>query len=588
VAASAILAIKIVADAKGAGRGFDQASTKAQKFGKAMQRAAVPAAIVGAALVTAGKRAVTAASDQEQAYGGLDAVYGKHASVVKESAKTAAASAGMSATAYAEMAAQIGGQLKSAGVPIDKVAGQTDKLIKRGADLATTYGGTTADAVNSLSSAFRGEFDSSERLNVGLSAATVQAELVRRGQDKLTGAALAAAKVQATQALIYKNSGDAAGQFAQQTDSLAEKQQIAQANMENTAATLGAVLLPVVGLVTDALADLAGWMGKNAKIVQVVAGVVAGLAAVILVITGVMRAYAAVQAIVNAVMAANPAVLITLAIIALVAVVVIAYKKSETFRKVLQALGRAGVAVFRVLVAAVRAYLSIFVAVARGVAAGARAMWRALSAAFRAVASVARSVAAAVRAAWSATMHGLSAAARAVSAVFRAAWSGIRSSASAAVSAIRSFFSGLASTASAIVGRIVAAFRRIVSAVRGLNLPNPFAAMAGWIDSVIGRISDLIGWLSRIKVPHIDLPGGKSGPAASSAPAVASAGGMTARGGVPGRSAASAGAGGITINVSGALDPDAVARQIEQILRGRARRVSGPRRIGAPVAVGAI
>lgn len=37
---------------------------------------------------------------------------------------------------------------------------------------------------------------------------------------------------------------------------------------------------------------------------------------------------------------------------------------------------------------------------------------------------------------------------------------------------------------------------------------------------------------------------------------------------------------GVTVIVNGALDPDAVARQIDKLLRGRARRVGGPRVVG--------
>ncbi|MFF4547252.1 phage tail tape measure protein [Streptomyces sp. NPDC001406] len=51
---------------------------------------------------------------------------------------------------------------------------------------------------------------------------------------------------------------------------------------------------------------------------------------------GISLAFAAAQAVVNAVMAANPIILVIVAIVALVAALVIAYKKSETFRAIVQ------------------------------------------------------------------------------------------------------------------------------------------------------------------------------------------------------------------------------------------------------------
>jgi phage-related protein len=52
---------------------------------------------------------------------------------------------------------------------------------------------------------------------------------------------------------------------------------------------------------------------------------------------GVSKAFTAVQAALNAVMAANPVFLIVIAVVALVAAVILAYKKSETFRDIVNA-----------------------------------------------------------------------------------------------------------------------------------------------------------------------------------------------------------------------------------------------------------
>lgn len=82
--------------------------------------------------------------------------------------------------------------------------------------------------------------------------------------------------------------------------------------------------------VADVLGKVIGWMVDNKETVGAFAGV-------ILTVVGAMKVWAAVQAVLNAVMAANPLGLVVIAIAALVAGVVYAYKHFEGFRKVVDA-----------------------------------------------------------------------------------------------------------------------------------------------------------------------------------------------------------------------------------------------------------
>jgi phage-related minor tail protein len=84
-----------------------------------------------------------------------------------------------------------------------------------------------------------------------------------------------------------------------------------------------AALSVVVGGLTLALKAQAIWTG-------ITTGVMKGVAVV-------TRGWAAAQALLNAVMALNPFVLVAIAIAALVAGIIVAYQKSETFRSIVQA-----------------------------------------------------------------------------------------------------------------------------------------------------------------------------------------------------------------------------------------------------------
>jgi len=115
----------------------------------------------------------------------------------------------------------------------------------------------------------------------------------------------------------------------------------------------------------------------------------------------------------------------------------------------------------------------------------------------------------------------------------------------------------------------------------------PIDAIADAIGWVIEKVESLIGWLGRIKVPDVGGLLGKLNPFSASAPS-GSFQPVVARVAAPAVPMGRAGFGtvgsvgsvarlgsGVTINVNGALDPDAVARQIERILKARSRRTRG-------------
>lgn len=88
------------------------------------------------------------------------------------------------------------------------------------------------------------------------------------------------------------------------------------------------------GILVPAMQRTVGWLAQTRV------GILAQAAASKVAAAGT-KVWAGVQAIFNAVMALNPVVLITLAIIALVAVIVVAYQRSDTFRKIVQGAFRA-------------------------------------------------------------------------------------------------------------------------------------------------------------------------------------------------------------------------------------------------------
>lgn len=100
------------------------------------------------------------------------------------------------------------------------------------------------------------------------------------------------------------------------------------------AESAGSTLADTLGRVVDVIASVTGWLAKNSTVVSVVVGAVLAGVAAFKTITAVARAYAAVQTALNVILSANPIGLVVIAVAALVAGLIIAYKKSETFRNI--------------------------------------------------------------------------------------------------------------------------------------------------------------------------------------------------------------------------------------------------------------
>lgn len=308
--------------------------------------------VVGAVGIM-GKIAFSAASEAQQAVGAVESVFGQHASTVQGFANSAAQNVGLASSEYGQLSAVLGAQMKNLGVPMDKLAGETDNLIGIGADMAAAFGGTTSEAVEALGSALRGERDPIERYGVSLTQASIDAWKAKNGMDGLSGAADQNANLMATLALITEQTASVQGQFGREVDTAAGQQQRATAEFENAKIAIGQGLLPVVTKAASVFAGFARTLGEHPTLVMVLAGVLGTLAVAILAINAASKIYSVVTSAAaiatwkwTASLLANPITWVVIAIAALIAGLVLFFTKTETGKKVWQGfmdvLGKAG------------------------------------------------------------------------------------------------------------------------------------------------------------------------------------------------------------------------------------------------------
>ena len=206
-------------------------------------------------LIRGAQDSIAAASDLEQQFGALDAIFKGNSDEMKLFSKEMNG-IGLSSASAAKESAYLGAMLKGSGLSLEDTTDKTKDLVKLAGDLAATYGGPTSDAVRAIGALMRGERDPIERYGVSLKQVDVNAKLADMSMQGLTFANEKEAAMQATLALLYEKTTDAQGQAAREADSYAAKMQELNARMTDAQAAIGDALLPALVLVSEWFIDV--------------------------------------------------------------------------------------------------------------------------------------------------------------------------------------------------------------------------------------------------------------------------------------------------------------------------------------------
>lgn len=564
------LIVRIITDAKDAAKGVADAQKEYQGFNATMKGLAAPAGIALGAITALGAGALDSASQLQQSMGSVEAVFGDNSKAILDWSKNAANSVGLATSEYQNFASVIGAQLKNLGVPMDAVAGGTNDLITLGADLAATYGGSTQQAVEALSSALRGEADPAEKYGLALNQTAVNAYLAEQGLDGLEGTALTAAKAQAVMALASEQAGGALGQFGRESDTVSGQQQRLTAKWEDASAALGQGLLPIITPIVAALGEFATWVGANTDVVIPFVAVIGTLAAAVIL-------YTAAQWALNAAMSANPIAIIVIAIAALVAGFIALWNSNEEFRNGFIAVWEAIMAFFQgvgeFIVAAWNAVVAWFQSAFTNIG-------NFFNTVFTAIGEVVANVANFFASVWQVAVALVQAYIRGWIAIFTGIVNGIRG----VVSNVTNFFASVWQNA---VNTVTAIFNRLKAIATGVfnNIKSAIDGVVGFFNNIVNAVKEVINWIGKIKIPDVfgaigDFfgGGGGGGARAMAAPQAATFAAFGGRGLALAAPApvAMGGGGGTVINVNGGLDSsDAIARRIQQLLTSRDRRAHG-------------
>jgi hypothetical protein len=152
--------------------------------------------------------------------------------------------------------------------------------------------------------------------------------------------------------------------------------------LAETKESIGAALLPAIEAVLPFLTKMGAWASEHSTVFVIIAGVIGGLALAIVGVNAAMsiwtattKAFTVIQGIFNAVMAANPVVLLAVAIAALVVGLVIAYKKFDAFREIVDAVFSAIKTGIKGGMDAITTYLSFVMGVYKAIFNGIATLW---------------------------------------------------------------------------------------------------------------------------------------------------------------------------------------------------------------------
>lgn len=209
--------------------------------------------------------------------------------------------------------------------------GKAQKLASLAQDVASGSGKSYKSVTEALAKAQNGNVTGLQRLGIKTTDAT--------------------GKTKSLQQITKDLAGTYGGSAAKAADTAAGKQKILTTQLSELGEKIGGVVLPAMGKMVDIGLQVTDWVSNHTKLVGILVGVIATFAAGIWAASAAIKAWtvisklaaaaskiwAAGQWLLNAALNANPISLVILAIAALVAGVIIAYKKSETFRKIVDA-----------------------------------------------------------------------------------------------------------------------------------------------------------------------------------------------------------------------------------------------------------
>lgn len=165
-------------------------------------------------------KALMAGAELEQQLGGAEAVFGKYADGIKDKAKEAYKTAGLSQTEFLQGANKMGSLFQGAGFDVEKSMSMSSESMQRASDIASIMGISTTDALTAVTGMAKGNFTMMDNLGVAMNDTAIGAFALSKGINKTTGQMSIQEKVGLAQQMFMEKTAKFAGNYAKENDTL--------------------------------------------------------------------------------------------------------------------------------------------------------------------------------------------------------------------------------------------------------------------------------------------------------------------------------------------------------------------------------
>lgn len=256
MARSNTIEVKLTGDNSSLIKALNDSEGKASSWAKNVGKLAGAAALgVAAGAVAVGVASVRQASDLAESANAVAVTFGEQATGIRALAEEAATGVGLSASEFNGLAVQFAGFARGIAGPGGDVVATIDDITKRSADFASVMNLDVADAAALFQSGLAGETEGLRKYGIDLSAVAVEQYALANGIAASASEMTEADKVQARYELLMQETARTAGDFANTSDSVANRQRVLSAQVKDVAAKLGTALLPALAAIATVIAD---------------------------------------------------------------------------------------------------------------------------------------------------------------------------------------------------------------------------------------------------------------------------------------------------------------------------------------------
>lgn len=287
------LRLSVIADTDEAKKNLNGLKDTVSQAGESMTKMggmltkAVTLPIVGLATVC-----IKTASDVQEGFNKMNAVFGSSSDEVNKWSDSSAQSFGMSKNSFMDYVSTFGGLSQDLLKMNEADSAEFSKsIIQRSADISSYYNMTIDESNSLMQQLYSGETEGWKKLGITINDTTMQEYALSKGITQTVSDMSLQEKTALRIEMAMDKTNRAEGDFAKTKDGLANSSRILKAELSDLSVVIGTALLPtvnsIVSGVSAVVANMVEWSKANPELVDILLKLAGALALVAPMLLGV-------------------------------------------------------------------------------------------------------------------------------------------------------------------------------------------------------------------------------------------------------------------------------------------------------------